>query len=233
MTRAHVLQRLDSVHVGCTRKHSDAVVPVWIVRAVEVRGVVVVHDRIRDLKVHSAQLVDQLHEAVEAYPRVVVDVDLEVAFDNSDRALGAVELVRPADLAHAVVWNLHPQVAWDREHGGLLGGRVDADQDHGLRVQLVGDELGVVIRTEEEDGERLRLSRDRVEVGQAARDRARRGRGLEHGQEIRSQAGHSREEKTKDDDPDAWHVNLRPSSRATLERSRKPVPPVGCALPTR
>src|SRR5207237_95281 len=73
----------------------------------------------------------------------------------------------------------------------------------------------------------------RVEVGQAARDRARRGRGLEHGQEIRSQAGHSREEKTKDNDPDTWHVNLRPSSRATLERSRKPVPPVGCALHTR
>src|SRR5438128_3815816 len=110
---------MHPVHVRCTRKHRDAVIPIRVITAVEVCRVEVVHDWVCDLNVHAAELVDEVDEAVEAYPHVVVDVDFEVALDRAHRRLGAAELVGRADLADALAWDGHPEVTRYRQHGGL------------------------------------------------------------------------------------------------------------------
>src|SRR5579859_1139774 len=118
--------------MGCTREDGDSVVRVWITRAVQIGGIEIVHHRIRDYHVDSAELVDQLDEAVQAYPHVVVDVNFEVGFYGVDGSLRSCELVGGADLAHARVGYRHPEIPRDRQHGRLLRARVDSHENHRL-----------------------------------------------------------------------------------------------------
>jgi hypothetical protein len=62
-------------------------------------GIEIVHDRIRDHHVDCAQLVDQLDEAVQADPDVVINVQVEVGLHSVDGPLHSSELVGGADLA--------------------------------------------------------------------------------------------------------------------------------------
>src|SRR5439155_19895533 len=98
------------------------------------------------------------------------------------------------------------------------------DQEHRVRVKLVRVELGIVVRSQQVDREGLCRRLDRVQVGERAGRRGQSGGSLEDRKEVGSQPGQTCKEKTKDNDPDTWHMNNRPSSRATLERSQKPVP---------
>src|SRR5438477_119972 len=189
----------------------------------EVRRIEIVKDRICDLKIHTAELVDQVDEAVQADPHVIVDVDLEVALDCGDRRLRPAELVCRADLANSLPANRDPQVAWDREQGRLFGARINTHQDHRLGIEPIRRKLGVVVRSQQQDGEWLSRDADRVQVW----DRRRTGRrvrgGLKDRQEIRAQATKTGEQETENDNQGTSHTSVRPSTRATLERGQKPV----------
>jgi len=102
----------------------------------------------------------------------------------------------------------HPEVARDREHRRLLRRRIDPDQDHRLRVQPIGGELGIVVRPEQQDREGLGRSLDRIQVRKPWSAGGGGRRRFQQRHEIRSQAGQAREEKSKHDDPDTWHLNL-------------------------
>src|SRR6267142_2838122 len=101
----------------CTRKYRHAVIPIWVLRAAEVRRIVIVHHGIGDLQIHSAELVDHLDKTVEAYPHIVVDMHFEGAFDRRHGRWCAARLKGPADLPPALVRDEPPEVAGDRKQG--------------------------------------------------------------------------------------------------------------------
>ena len=140
-------------------------------------------------------------------------MDLEVALDGGDRALGTSLLVRPADLAPSLVRDLDPQVARDRQHRGLLGRGIDADQDHRLGVEPVGHELGVVVGAQQQHGEGLRRGADRVQVREAVTRGGRVHGGLKDRQEIRAEATEAGEQETEGDNPRTHHESVWSSTR--------------------
>ena len=83
VARAHVLHRVDAVEVLRSGEHGD---PLIVVRptAVDVRGVEVVDHRVARHDVDPADGVDQLDEAQETDPDVVVDVDPEILLHGGD-----------------------------------------------------------------------------------------------------------------------------------------------------
>ena len=205
MSGPDVLERMHAVHVRRAREHRDAVIVVGVTAAVEVRGIKVIHDRVGHLDVDAAELVNQLHKPVQPDPYVVVDVHAEIALDGGGRALRTALLIRPADLAPALVRDLDPQVTRDRQHRRLLGAWIDPDQDHRLRVEPVGRELGVVVGAEEQHGKGLGRGADRVQVREAVIRGGRAHGGLEDRQEIRAQAPEAGEQETEGDNPNSRH----------------------------
>ena len=101
----------------------------------------------------SAHGIDEMDEPQQTDPRVVVDVDAEVVLDCGDGGVDATVQVRLVDLVAAAAGEGHVEVARDRQHGDLLGRRVDPRQDHRLGEHLVAREFGVVVRAQEQDGE--------------------------------------------------------------------------------
>ena len=79
------------------RQHGDAFVAVQEF-TVDVIRVGVVEHRIGDEQVDAAEPVDQLDQALQPHPRVLVDVDVEVPFDRGDGGGRAAVGVRGIDL---------------------------------------------------------------------------------------------------------------------------------------
>src|SRR5205807_8017551 len=175
------------------------------------------------MKIHTAEPVNQVDEALKAEQQIIVDVDLEVALDRGDRRLRPAGLVCRADLANSLTGNRDPQVAWDREQGRLFGARINTHQDHRLGIEPIRRKLGVVVGSQQQDGEWLSRDADRVQVW----DRRRTGRrvrgGVKDRQEIRAQATKTGEQETENHPPGTSHTSVWPSTRATLERGQKPV----------
>ena len=71
------------IEVLKARQHGDAFVAVQEF-AVDVVRVGVVEHRVGDEQVHTTEPVDQLDQALQPDPRVLVDVDVEVPFDGGD-----------------------------------------------------------------------------------------------------------------------------------------------------
>src|ERR1700730_5646877 len=100
--------------------------------------------------VDTADGVDHVNEPDQADPYVVVDVNAEVVLDGGDRATWPTVRVRAVDLAHAAHGKGDVQVTRDRKHDHLLGHSVYPHEDHRLGQHPVADELGVVVRTEQQ-----------------------------------------------------------------------------------
>ncbi len=204
---------MNAIEVDRARKHGDAVVVVWVLAGAQVGRIEVIHHGVGHHHIYPAQLIDELDQAVQPDPRVVVHMDFEVALHRGDRRGRATELERGADLAGALVRDGNPEVAWDREHGRLPGRRIDAQQDHRLGVQPVRRELGVVVRSQEQDGERGRGGAQGVEVRHCAGG-GRRARDLEHRQEVGSKAEQAGQQEAGGNDQDTWQRHGRALHRS-------------------
>src|SRR5712692_2252577 len=156
VARSHVLHRVDPVQVLRTGQHGDTLEVVGI-GIVDVLGVVVVDYRVARDYVNSSDRVDQLDEPEQPDPDVFVDVHAEVLLNRGYRASGLAVRVGAVDLAGAPGPEGNVKVARDRQHDHLLGGRYHADQDHRLREDVVGRELGIVVGAEQQHGESARL----------------------------------------------------------------------------
>src|SRR5207245_4730801 len=113
--------------------------------AVDIVRIFIVQDRIADKHVYATEPIDQLDQALKSDPDVFVDVDVEVSLHGGDGGGCATVSVGGIDLRAAACREWHPEVAGDGEHGDVLAGRVDPDQDHRLgQRRLV---LAIVVGT--------------------------------------------------------------------------------------
>src|SRR5438445_3581396 len=145
-----ILQRAGAVEVLGARQPGHALVAVQIAPTDIVRVEIVEH-RIGHEEIDPAELVDQLDQTRKPNPRVLVDVNVEVALDRGNRGgrpavgVGGVDLRAPAGRER------YPEVAGYGEHGDVFAGRLDPHQDHRLRQW--GFVLAIVVGTEQQDGE--------------------------------------------------------------------------------
>src|SRR5207247_8894907 len=87
----------------------------------------------------------------------------------------------------------------------------------------VGDDPRIAGAAQQKDRERLAGRLNRSQVRQPTGHRARGRGGLKQGQEVSAEPHEARQQEPEDNDQGTWHADVRPSSRATLERSQKPV----------
>src|SRR5438874_11688665 len=131
MTRPNVLQRATAIEVLRTRQHGHPPVAVEVLY-IDVVGIEVIQDGVGNEQVDTTKPIDELDQALETDPRVLVDADVEVALDGRDRGRGPTVRVRRVDLRAAAGRQWHPEVPRNGEHRHTLAGRLDADQDHRL-----------------------------------------------------------------------------------------------------
>ena len=74
----------------------------------------------KHVEVDTPHPVDDAHQTIEADPGVVMDWNLEGFFHGSAGQGGAALRVGKVDLRARMSGNLHPEVAWQREHGDLV-----------------------------------------------------------------------------------------------------------------
>ena len=135
-----------AVHVLNTLPEAPAL-PLLAARRRRVRTVEPVReDRLRDVDVDPADLVDQRLEVPEVDDDDVVDGQAGEVRDRPDRERGAAELERRVDLVVAVAGDRHAQVARDREVHEPVASGVGAQQHDRVGVLVGGarSERGVV-----------------------------------------------------------------------------------------
>src|SRR5215831_16653373 len=133
MARAYVLQGLLSSKVLWARRNVQSPVFIDISGMVaHVIGIVVIGDWVNDIYIDTLNGADYFHEAIEAHPCIVVDVDAEI-LGNGEAAEGySAKSISLVQLMHSTAWHVDPEVTRDREHRYLFGGRVDSHDNIGL-----------------------------------------------------------------------------------------------------
>ena len=115
-------------------------------------------DRLGDVDVDAAELVDQLREAVEVDHHHVVDRQAGVRVHRPLGEPGSPDLEGRVDLVGPVAGDVRDaEVAWDREVDQLVVLRIGAEDLDGVRV-LVGRARSVqrMVGAEQEDVARVR-----------------------------------------------------------------------------
>ena len=144
--RARVLERRRAIHQLWARHEVDALI------AIVGGRVLVVFDRPVRVDDHAAHRVDELLEAAEVHPRVVLYGNPEIGSHRANGQIRATESMRNVDPlltpTTAIAWrtarDADPHVARQRHKRGRLGNRIDAGQDDRVRAGA-GDRFVVAL----------------------------------------------------------------------------------------